>query len=275
MLRYQNLNRASLWLFFIIAYIFCVSLYAQEEVSDSLNNHFYFVQITDTHVGTENNLEFTQKIVEQINNLPMHIQCIVHTGDIVNYGMEDTIAVSNAIFALEKLEAPLLLIPGNHDIYRNNLNSTKDAYIKRFGPLITENEFGKIVFIGLYSNPLARSFSVEDFDPLSELEEALQRAEGRPIVVFHHIPSVEDFYLNKMHSGWKKDIRSSWEEVLNAYNVIAVLAGHFHRDEHYWLGEVPLYISASVTDHWGRQPSFRIFEYINGRLNYRTQYLER
>ena len=108
MLRYKKINRRSLWLLFVVAYIFCVSLYGQEEVSDSLNNHFYFVHMTDTHVGVENNLELTQKIVEQINNLPMHIQCIVHTGDIVNDGMEDTIAVSNAIFALEKLEAPLL-----------------------------------------------------------------------------------------------------------------------------------------------------------------------
>ena len=275
MLKYKKINRRYLWLLFVVAYIFCVSLYGQEEVSDSLNNHFYFVHMTDTHVGAENNLELTQKIIEQINNLPMHIQCIVHTGDIVNDGMEDTIAVSNAIFALEKLEAPLLLIPGNHDIYRNNLDGTKDAYIERFGPLITEDEFGEIVFIGLYSNPLARSFSVEDFDPLSELEEALKRADDKPTVVFHHIPSVEDFYVNKMHDGWKKDTRSSWEEVLNAYNVIAVLAGHFHRDEHYWLGDVPLYISTPVSDHWGRQPSFRIFEYKNGRLNYRTQYLER
>ncbi len=259
----------------IIFWLCSISLYSQTEPVDSLNNHFYFVHMTDTHVGSENNLELTQKIVEKINNLPMYIQCVVHTGDIVNYGMEDTIAVTNAIFALEKLEAPLLLIPGNHDIYRNNLDSTKDAYIEHFGQLITENEFGEIVFIGLYSNPLARSFSVEDFNPLSELEEALKRAEGKPTIVFHHIPSVEDFYLNKMHDGWEKDIRSSWEEVLNAYNVVAVLAGHFHRDEHYWLGDVPLYISTPVSDHWGRQPSFRIFEYKNGRLSYRTQYLER
>ncbi len=259
----------------LVFLVFCISPSAQPEPADSLNDHFYFVQITDTHIGTENNLEITQKIVEQINDLPMHIQCIIHTGDIVNYGMGDTIAVLNAISVLEQLQAPLLLIPGNHDIYRDSLDGTKDAYIERFGPLITENEFGEIVFIGLYSNPLARSFSVEDFEPLSELEEALKRAEGKPTVVFHHIPSVEDFYLNKMHSGWEKEIRSKWEEVLNAYNVVAVLAGHFHRDEHYWLGDVPLYISTPVTDHWGRQPSFRIFEYKNGRLSYRTQYLER
>ncbi len=259
----------------IVFLVFCISPSAQTEPADSLNDHFYFVQISDTHIGTENNLEITQKIVEQINDLPMHIQCIIHTGDIVNYGMGDTIAVLNAISALEQLEVPLLLIPGNHDIYRNDLDGTKDTYIERFGPLITENEFGKIVFIGLYSNPLARTFSVEDFEPLSELEEALKRAEGKPTVVFHHIPSVEDFYLNEMHSGWEKDMRSNWEEVLNAYNVVAVLAGHFHRDEHYWLGEVPLYISASVTDHWGRQPTFRIYEYKNNRLSYRTQYLER
>ena len=259
----------------VVLLVSCISLCARIVPADSLNKHFYFVHLTDTHIGTENNLELTKEIVEQINNLPMHIHCIVHTGDIINFGMEDSIAVINAISALEQLEAPLLIIPGNHDIRWRNLEDTKDAYIEHFGPLITENEFGEIVFIGLYSNPLARSFLTEDFDPLSELEEALQRTEGKPVVVFHHIPSVEDFYLNQMHSGWENDVRSKWEEVLNSYNVIAVLAGHFHRDEHYWLGDVPLYISASVTDHWGRQPCFRIFEYKNGRLSYRTQYLEK
>jgi len=265
-------NRSFTLVVFLVS---CIFLYAQIEPADSLNNPFYFVHLTDTHIGTKNNLELTKEIVEQINNLPMHIQCIVHTGDIVNYGMGDTIAVINAISILEQLEAPLLLIPGNHDIYRNNLAETKDSYIEHFGSLLVEMEFGEIVFIGLYSNPLARSFLVEDFDPLSELEEALKRAEDKPTVVFHHIPSVEDFYLNQMHDGWQIEIRSKWEEVLNAYNVIAVLAGHFHRDEHYWLGDVPLYISTPVTDHWGRQPSFRIFEFKNGRLNYRTQYLEK
>jgi len=262
-------------LVFTVLLVSCICLYAEVIPADSLNNNFYFVHLTDTHIGTENNLEITQEIVEQINNLPMPIQCIVHTGDIVNYGMEDTPAVINAKAAFEQLEAPLLIIPGNHDIRWRNLEETKDAYMEHFGSLITENEFGEIVFIGLYSNPLARSFLVDDFDPLQELEEALKRTEGKPTVVFHHIPSVEDFYLNLMHSGWESDVRAKWEEVLNSYNVIAVLAGHFHRDEHYWLGNVPLYIGAAVTDHWGRQPSFRIFEYKNGRLSYRTQYLER
>jgi len=260
---------------FAVLLVSSICLFAEIIPAENMSSNFYFVHLTDTHIGTENNLELTQKLVEQINALPMPVQCVVHTGDIVNYGMEDTLAVIDAKAAFEQLEAPLLIIPGNHDIRWKNLEGTKDAYLEHFGPLITEDKFGEIVFIGLYSNPLAWSFTMEGFDPLQELEEALKRTEGKPTVVFHHIPSVEDFYVNQMHTGWENEVRAEWEDVLNSYNVIAVLAGHFHRDEHYWLGDVPLYIGAAVTDHWGRQPSFRIFEYKNGRLSYRTQYLER
>ena len=46
------------------------------------NNHFYFVQITDTHFGRPEHTERTEKCVESINQLPMPIECVVHTGDI-------------------------------------------------------------------------------------------------------------------------------------------------------------------------------------------------
>ena len=31
--------------------------------------------------------------------------------------------------------------------------------------------------------------------------------------------------------------------MVNGHNVKAVIAGHFHRDEHHWIGDVPLYVS--------------------------------
>jgi hypothetical protein len=53
-----------------------------------------------------------------------------------------------------------------------------------------------------------------------------------------------------------------------------VIAGHFHRDELHWVGDVPLFVCAPLAGYWGRQGSYRIYEYKDGRLGYRTQYLE-
>ena len=94
------------------------------------------------------------------------------------------------------------------------------------------------------------------------------------MIVFHHAPSIGSFYKNTLHRGWEKAIRPEWVRLLNAYGVKAVIAGHFHRDEHHWLGEVPLYISSAMAPYWGRQPTYRIYEYQDGKIGYRTQYLE-
>ncbi len=56
--------------------------------------------------------------------------------------------------------------------------------------------------------------------------------------------------------------------------MVAAIAGHFHRDEFHDLGGVPLLVAAPVSGRFGRQTSFRIYEYDSGRLTYRTWYLE-
>ncbi len=236
------------------------------------NNPFYFVQITDTHIGKGTNLEITQNLVQQINKLPMNIQFVIHTGDILQDGMRDSTNILKAAKVLSELEAPLFYIPGNHDIFQEHLEEEINIFQEYFGDLIFIKEFDEVSFIGLYSNPLAYSFSVKDYDPFLELENALKKTSGKPVIVFHHIPSVSFFYNNTMHDGWENESRNRWEKTLNSYNVIAILAGHFHGSEQHWIGNIPLYVSASVTNRFGRQPSYRIYEYKNGKLSYRTQY---
>jgi UDP-2,3-diacylglucosamine pyrophosphatase LpxH len=77
-----------------------------------------------------------------------------------------------------------------------------------------------------------------------------------------------------MYPGWPPAARERFEQLVNAANVKGVLSGHFHRDELHWLGKVPVFVSAPVADYWGRQGSFRLYEYRDGRLSYRTIYLE-
>ena len=94
-----------------------------------------------------------------------------------------------------------------------------------------------------------------------------------PVIICHHRPSIEDFYMNEMHPGWPVHKKGRWEHLINSHNVKAVLAGHFHKDEQHWLGNVPLYIAPPMSNDFGRQATFRIYEYRNGKLSYRTQYL--
>ncbi len=243
-------------------------------VSEDSDNHFYFVQITDTHFSDGDNYERVEKIVEAINKLPMEIKCVIHTGDLVSDNIEQDSILIRGLSILNKLEVPIHYLPGNHDILEKDLDATRQQYQKYFGPLISVEEYAGVQFIQVFTEPLAHGFKVAGFDPLEELEQILKQGAGKPAIVFHHTPSPADFYKNSMHVSWDPEAQEKWVNLLNSYNVKAVMAGHYHRDEHHWLGDVPLYVSASVGGWWGRQASFRIFEYNNGKLGYRTQYIQ-
>lgn len=237
-------------------------------------SHFYFVQITDTHYDEPGSEERIKKIVNAVNNLPMEIECVVHTGDITQEKLENDSTINNAIALFKKFKMPVHFLPGNHDILQKRYEETKQSYLSHFGRLTTYHEYKGVVFFLVFTEPLAQSFSDESYNPLLELESGLKRAAGKPVIIFHHTPSVEDFYRNSLHEGWKEEVRRKWSKLLNQYNVKAVIAGHFHRDEHHWVGDVPLYVCAPISAYWGRQLTYRIYEYKDGKIGYRTQYLE-
>jgi predicted MPP superfamily phosphohydrolase len=262
-------------------YIFLLSVFLLNWIcfftasaSDLNGSHFYFVQITDTHFGDDNHIERTKKIVNQINNLPFEIKCVVHTGDIIMNKLDEGDTAITGLNILKKIQVPVHYIPGNHDILQKNRKTSRQAYMKYFGKLISQSKYGNVTFIFLYTEPLAKGFDLEGYNPMKLLESLLIKNGDTPVIIFHHRPAVENFYNNKMHAGWNPEIRNKWIKLINTYEVKAVIAGHFHRDEHHWLGEVPLFISPPVAGYYGRQAAFRIYEYKNGKIGYRTQYVE-
>jgi 3',5'-cyclic AMP phosphodiesterase CpdA len=232
------------------------------------------VQITDTHYNEPGSKQRIKKIINAVNQIPMEIECIIHTGDITQEKLEVDSIVNNSMDLFSQFNVPVHLLPGNHDILWDNYEQTKNSYLKHFGELTTYQEYAGVVFLLIYTEPLAQSFSDSSYNPLTELEFGLKRAAGKPVLVFHHTPSVKDFYRNKMHEGWEKDTLEKWIRLLNKYNVKAVIAGHFHRDEYHWLGNVPLYVSGPVSGYWDRQATFRIYHYKDGKIGYRTQYIQ-
>jgi 3',5'-cyclic AMP phosphodiesterase CpdA len=235
---------------------------------------FYFVQITDSHFGSGGNDARMRQVVDAINALPMPVAFVVHTGDVTADNILSAPVMATATATLARLKAPLHVLPGNHDILATNVPPTLAAYTNAFGPICSRFEHAGVVCLLLDTEPLRKRIRIEGYDPLAWLDSSLKEAGGQPVLVFHHTPPVDDFYGNTMHRGWKPEVRAKWENLLNAANVKAVVTGHFHRDELHWLGRVPLYVSSSIADYWGRQGSFRIYEYAHGKLSYRTRYLE-
>lgn len=252
---------------------FIHAAYAAEQPPDAPGGtNFFFVQISDTHIGVSDSDRRVERIVKAVNGLPLNIEFTAVTGDITSDNITRKEAVAEGISALRNIEYPVHYVAGNHDINRTNFQETAGAYTNYFGPLVTSAEYHGVVCIFAYTEPLAKDFSPDGYDPLREIRRKLEEAEGKPVLLFHHTPSVEDFYDNAIHPGWNQENRSAWKELINSHNVKAVITGHFHRDELHRLGTVPVFVCSSSAGFWGRQASFRIYEYRNGVLTYRTQY---
>ena len=233
---------------------------------------FFFVQVTDSHAGEPHNELRMERIVDMMNSLPIPISCVVVTGDMFSDNIVQKAAEVKRTFG--RLHMPVHFLPGNHDILPERMETTLSAYRQHFGPLAESFECHGVVFLMVYTEPIRMEFTVNGYDPWAWLERALKSAGGKPVIVCTHTPASEDFYNNSLHPGWPVQARLRWEGLMNRYHVKAVLTGHFHRDEMYWTGEVPLYVAGPVASYWGRQGTFRVYEYKNGKLNYRTVYLE-
>lgn len=238
---------------------------------------FFFAQITDTHLIPRRPLhtERTAQAVAMINELPLKLACVVHTGDVYDDSIEDSASRKLARDLFAKLTVPIHYLPGNHDILgrMGAIEGTAKAWQKAHGSFCRKAEYHGVVFLMVYTEAFAKGFEVEGVRAMAWLAKELKAAGGKPVLVFHHTPSVLDFYGGRFRRGWPQEARTKWVNLLNAHNVKAVIAGHFHRGEQHWLGRVPLYVAPPVARFWGRQGSWRLFEYHNGKLSYRTVYI--
>ncbi len=234
-----------------------------------------FVQITDTHLGDGDHLERTRRLVREISRLPVELAFVVHTGDIFAGGVPAASARERLADAFGALKVPIHFLPGNHDILAADPNPGAALYRRDVGPLVSRADYRGVTVVFAYTEPLAQGFVVEGYDPEAEIESALAGAGDRPLIFFHHRPAVEDMYNAAIYPGWDPAGRRRFERILKRHPVTAVVTGHFHRDELHWFGDIPVFVGPSVAAYWGRQASFRLYEFRDGRLGYRSVYLEK
>ena len=238
---------------------------------------FRFVQLTDLHIdGGTDHVQRVTRAVDAINALPMPIEFVLVTGDLVNNNITNSNTVRRLTSLLRRLHPTVHVLPGNHDTVPKRWPETTNAYVQALGPMLTTFTCHGVVFLlladeTLHDTRLAAEHS--DYKPMEWLEAQLRATTNQPVIVVHHRPCVEDFHDNTLHAGWPQPTRDRWTELVNRYRVSAEIAGHFHRDELYWVGNVPLYVAAPIAGYYGRQASFRLYEWRDGHLSYRTVYL--
>ena len=253
--------------------------------------HIRIAQLSDIHIGASdegipNDLKNTRYIA-LLNTFYFKygLDLVLASGDNIDIG---TSRVSDIILYnhVNQLLLPMLIVPGNHDWAQvSGINALMKSFYGRF--LNTHRYwylvYGDFLIIGLDTkwNGVPNEYQL-DF-----LERVLSSNPDKTAIIFMHHPL---FYRAGFYSGTPEELRDalyrSWEqkfdiakrflEIIDSYNnVVAVLAGHIHRDADSVYrrpdGSLVYFITTTTANHghpdeayWG----FKVIDvYTNGTVS--------
>jgi 3',5'-cyclic AMP phosphodiesterase CpdA len=215
------------------------------------------VQISDTHfceAGGVMRPNF-ERVAEYVNET-LRPDLIVHTGDAVILFPDEEADRSAAWDALRTLDAPLLVLPGNHDVGEPGpepwagigvTSERVDAHRRTFGPDRFAETFGNWAVVGLNSEILGSGLPEED-DQWEWLEGMVAGDLPADVVLFLHKPVwTPDGWSAAGHSVTiPDDTRTRLLDAFRGRTLHAVGSGHLHCHREY-SGNGPLELWAPST----------------------------
>jgi len=245
-----------------------------------------FIQLSDTHVSTERlysqrrafdvpageSVRRCRAVVQAINECTLPYDLIIHTGDVAH--TRETDADFDLARELHQFERDTHYLPGNHDVGYSQTGRYLPAFEERFGKANTALEPDpKLRFALFNSQPLdPRCGGADREKAFEELDRILTPA--KPTILFCHCMGMVSYHVNRLWSGWPAATMKRWTSRMKEGGVIALLAGHFHRDELHIVNGIPFHRCGPVINMWDRQTCYRHWSIRNGELTYRTVYLE-
>ncbi len=190
-----------------------------------------FVQISDSHIGFHQaanpDVSATlQSAVNAINALPNQPAFVVHTGDITHLSTPQQFGDAKSI--LGRLKAPLIALPGEHDVVGNDFK----PYLSNFKIKdATDGGWASWDQNGVHFIVLLNVFNFEKMgllgtDQLDWLKKDLSVVyQTTPIVVFTHVP----LYALYPQWGWTTEDGSKALAMLASFDHVTVLNGHIHQ----------------------------------------------
>ena len=194
---------------------------------------FTFVHMTDPQIGFHDDSPeyihsdtLMQRAVALANAFSPDLVFI--TGDLVDKTDDP---LQEAIFTrnLGVIDAPVWLVPGNHDI-RGYTAEKREAYIKLRGYDRFSFRHKGCAFIGFDSNCIKDGAGEPEAEQFSWLTEELRKASrARYTFVFLHCPVVREA-LNEPEDyfNFSMEDRARYLALFKKYGVDAVFAGHTH-----------------------------------------------
>lgn len=245
-----------------------------------------FIQLTDTHVSTrrlfskrqafdvpsEDSIHRCREVVKAINGCTLPYEMVIHTGDVAH--TRETDDDYDLARELHQFDRKTWFLPGNHDLGYSTTHNYRPRFEERFGKTnVSFEPHPGLRFVLFDSQPLDPRCGDEDREwAFKQLDRLL--TPSRPTVLFCHCMGLSSFHVNRLWKGWPPAIMDRWTKLMKEGGVVALIAGHFHRDERHIVDGIPFHLCGPVVNMWGRQTCFRHWTIKNGALNYRTVYLE-
>lgn len=189
------------------------------------------VQISDLHIGGDENgvdpVPHLEVVIEAIRSLPNQADGVLVSGDLTHDGGPEEYRLVRKL--LERLEAPLHVLPGNHDnraLLREvfGLPGAGDA------PIDYTVDVGKMRLVLLDSNVPGQDPGGFDPAQLQWVDNELRKVSGKPTVLaLHHTPmptAVREW--DGINLALEE--REALAEVVARHpHLLAIVGGHLHR----------------------------------------------
>ena len=161
--------------------------------------------------------EALSAVVEKVNQAG--VDFAIHLGDLTPMGTQEQ--YQEALSALNLLQVPVYLTPGNHDVQGPN---SSQLYREAFGATSYSFSYGGVRFVGVDTSSLHFNETQQQW-LAQQLEQASSRMQ--PIIVFTHTPPF-DPRPGGNHSLLSSEEASSFHSLMVEYGVSLVVAGHIH-----------------------------------------------
>ncbi|HUN68623.1 MAG TPA: phosphodiesterase [Burkholderiales bacterium] len=201
------------------------------------SDSFLVCQISDLHIKLPGRLSYRKvdcarmlaRCVEEILRLPQRPDCVVATGDLVDFGRPGEYAHLRTLLA--PLPMPVYLIPGNHDEREALRASFADhAYLRQWPPFVQYTiEDWPLRIVALDTLIPGEGGGELCAERIAWLERALAARPERPTLVIMHHPPFPTLIGHMDEQGLLRGGDALAGVIARHPQVERVLCGHLHR----------------------------------------------
>jgi 3',5'-cyclic AMP phosphodiesterase CpdA len=245
-----------------------------------VNKPILLAQISDLHIGANESgvdpVPHLEAVVEAVRSLPNRVDAVLVSGDVTHDGGLPEFQLAREL--LERLDAPLHVMPGNHDD-RALVRETFGLPGAGDEPVNYSVDVGELLLVVFDSNVPGQDPGRYDPDQLRWLDSELRAQSDRPtLLAMHHPPlatGVREWDGINLEPGQREALA---EVVARHPQLRAMVGGHLHRIAASTLAGCPVlavpstYLQAQPDFHtegveFGGTPGFALHAMLDGELS--------